>query len=327
MSYPLISVIIPMYNAEEYIVRCIQSVIKQTYKNIEVYIIDDKSKDNSAEVCSEIIKTDARFTLITNKINSGVSKSRNIALEKIKGKYVVFIDSDDCVSETYIEELYNVCLKNPEMLSICSFADFTNKIQTDDSDARYKIILKKYYLGNPYAYHPQVWGCLFDSFIIRKYQIYFEENSKFGEDAYFLTKYMTQCKGAVISSRKLYYYYINPNGGAVRKNPKDFSKRDVEHRASSLTAYKDAVKFAHQYSKNDEKYILCGYCFLAANILLMMERADCKLDILEEELKRILKFSNRMRFSLINRNFKHFLLVNGILINRKLICRILDHNN
>jgi len=117
----LVSVIIPVYNVEQYLKRCVKSVIEQTYPNIEIILINDGSTDSSGEICHELEKTDERILLI-EKENGGLSSARNAGLEMATGEYVTFIDSDDYVSVEYVEILLKLCKKFDAEISLCDLA-------------------------------------------------------------------------------------------------------------------------------------------------------------------------------------------------------------
>lgn len=104
MKTPLVSIIIPMYNVENCIATCVQSVIKQSYTNFELLLIDDGCIDRTCDICREFIENDKRIYLI-RKQNGGVSSARNLGLKKANGNYVCFIDSDDYVSSDYVKKL------------------------------------------------------------------------------------------------------------------------------------------------------------------------------------------------------------------------------
>lgn len=114
---PNISVIIPMYNAERYVEKCLESIINQTYKNIEVIIINDGSTDNSKEICENFAKKDNRIKVITTE-NRGAGSARNTGLEMAKGEYISFIDSDDYIVEDYYERLYSMLQKTNADIAI-----------------------------------------------------------------------------------------------------------------------------------------------------------------------------------------------------------------
>lgn len=116
-KYPLISVIVPCYNVEEYLPKCINSIIGQTYKNLEIFLVDDGSPDNCGLICDEYANQDARITVIHKK-NGGLSDARNVAIDVAKGEYITFIDSDDYVANDYVESLYSLIIENDALMSI-----------------------------------------------------------------------------------------------------------------------------------------------------------------------------------------------------------------
>ena len=111
MNNDLISIIVPVYNVEKYIVRCLESILSQTYKNIEVIIVNDGSVDKSGEICERYAKKDNRIKLI-NKSNGGLSDARNKGIDQANGIYITFVDSDDYISQNYVEILYKLIKEN-----------------------------------------------------------------------------------------------------------------------------------------------------------------------------------------------------------------------
>lgn len=121
----LISVIIPVYNVEKYLEKCVKSVINQTYKNLEIILVDDGAKDNSGAMCDELAKLDDRIIVI-HKQNGGLSDARNHGLNIAKGEYIGFVDSDDYIAEDMFETLYNTIVENEADISIVSFYEMYN---------------------------------------------------------------------------------------------------------------------------------------------------------------------------------------------------------
>ncbi len=115
----LISVIIPIYNVKKYLRRCIKGVLAQTYKNLEIILIDDGSTDGSAELCDELFHEDKRI-VVFHKQNGGIASARNYGIRAANGDYVCFIDPDDIVDEDYVEFLHNIIIKYKVKLAICS---------------------------------------------------------------------------------------------------------------------------------------------------------------------------------------------------------------
>ena len=103
----LISVIVPIYNVEKYLTKCIESIINQTYKNLEIILVDDGSPDKSPIICDEYAKKDNRIKVIHKK-NGGLSDARNYGMSLATGEYISFIDSDDYVTDDYIMTLYSL---------------------------------------------------------------------------------------------------------------------------------------------------------------------------------------------------------------------------
>ena len=126
MSNPLISVIVPVYNVEKYLKKCIQSIINQTYKNLEIILVDDGSSDNSGKICDEFAQKDNRIKVI-HKTNGGLSDARNAGLDVMSGEWVSFVDSDDFVSPYYIENLHYLVNKYDVDMAITSFVRFFNE--------------------------------------------------------------------------------------------------------------------------------------------------------------------------------------------------------
>lgn len=116
----LISIIVPVYNVEKYLERCINSITNQTYKNIEIILVDDGSKDNSGKICDELKQKDSRIKVI-HKENGGLSDARNAGLKIASGEYVGFVDSDDYIENDMFETMYNLTQKYNAEISIVSF--------------------------------------------------------------------------------------------------------------------------------------------------------------------------------------------------------------
>lgn len=124
--FPLISVIIPVYNVKGYIARCLESVVLQTYQNLEIVVIDDGSEDGSGNICESYKKQDTRIK-VYHKTNGGLSDARNFGLDRCRGEYVAFVDGDDVVAPDYIEYLYFLITKGRADISSCGIIPFIEK--------------------------------------------------------------------------------------------------------------------------------------------------------------------------------------------------------
>lgn len=207
----VVSVIIPVYNREKVILNCIESLINQTYKDIEIIVIDDGSVDNTLKKIKEI--KDSRLK-IYNKKNGGVSSARNFGLTKATGKYVVFVDSDDFCLNNMIEVLVEN-IKNHDIV-FCGYNDYCNgkKVHTCElinASQTDKIAESILYLDEKGALG-QPWNKIYKKSIIDKYKIKFDENLSYGEDLKFNLDYLKNVSKLRIISDCLYRCNISSNG-------------------------------------------------------------------------------------------------------------------
>ena len=121
-----ISIIIPIYNSEKYLTHCLDSILKQTYQDFEVILVNDGSTDNSAKICDNYTITDARFKVI-HKQNQGVSIARNTGISYAKGEYISFIDSDDWIENDYLKNMINVADSSSDIIISGAICDYTDK--------------------------------------------------------------------------------------------------------------------------------------------------------------------------------------------------------
>lgn len=143
-----VNIVIPVYNVEKYIKECLDSIVHQTYTNIEVILVDDESKDGSGTICDEYALKDSRIKVI-HKPNGGAASARNVALDKITGDYIAFIDSDDYVEHNYIELLVKYLEEYNTDISICSYYDlYTDKYIQHDFRMDIKEYTNTQYLEN-----------------------------------------------------------------------------------------------------------------------------------------------------------------------------------
>ena len=135
----LVSVIIPVYNVELYLRRCVESVISQSYHNIEIILIDDGSKDSSGTICDELRNTDGRIVVI-HQINAGLSAARNKGIDVSHGDYLAFVDSDDWIHPKYIETLLRSLREANSLMSIGDYIKCTTYKDFGDINNRNDII-------------------------------------------------------------------------------------------------------------------------------------------------------------------------------------------
>ena len=207
----LVSIIVPVYNVEDYIEDCIKSLINQNYKNIEIILINDGSSDLSEEICRTYQQKDKRIKLYSIQ-NSGVSTARNLGIKKSKGDYILFVDSDDEVNDNYVSYL----LKNASelCLSICNFSTNISHVFEDRKNSNFTnhVFYKEDFI-ELYKYNLLNTPCckLFDRSIIIKNNIHFNQDLSLGEDLLFNLEYFNEIDKITFLNDYLYYYRFHGN--------------------------------------------------------------------------------------------------------------------
>ncbi len=220
MDQPLISVIIPIYNMELYLERCLDSVLKNTYHNIEVICVDDGSKDRSLEILRRYEAADPRIVVIA-KENGGVSSARNAGLVRIKGEYVSFVDPDDYVHSQFFELMHRAIKNADSGIAICRFQPFecgqddlaSESYLPDSNYTRESSFLQIF--ESPDLIFYSCCGKLIRTELLHNLQ--FREDMRYGEDTIFFSQVCEKdrSKKAILLSYSLYFYYQR-EGSAVK---------------------------------------------------------------------------------------------------------------
>ena len=227
----IVSIVVPVYNIKEYINKCIDSIVSQTYSKIETIIIDDGSSDGTEQIVDEYAKKYENITVYHTE-NKGVSAARNIGISKASGKWIIFIDGDDYVKSEYVETLVSLMKKNSGCnLAICNHCEVDNKgiikgynwFEKKDNEviSNNNMLLKKTLgisiEGESGRYFGTVWGKMYDVKIIIDNNISFYEQISVGEDILFNLNYMQYVDTACFYSTKLYVYRLRSRS-ASREN-------------------------------------------------------------------------------------------------------------
>lgn len=233
MRKELISVVVPVYKVEDYLKKCVDSIINQTYTNLEIFLVDDGSPDNCGKICDEYQEKDKRIKVI-HKENGGLSDARNSAIDQAKGELITFIDSDDYIENDYIELLYNNLKNNDCDISTCSYQCFYDKVELDKTDEKITVFTSEEALENMF-YQKQTttsaWGKLYKIKLFNEVRY---PKGKICEDLDTTYKLFAKSKKIVISSLKKYYYLqrtnsiINSKFSTKRMDAIDFAKKTVK---------------------------------------------------------------------------------------------------
>ena len=212
---PLISVIVPIYKVEKYLCKCVDSIINQTYNNLEIILVDDGSPDNCPKICDEYAKQDSRIKVI-HKENGGLSDARNAGMKIAKGEYVSFIDSDDYISDDFIETLYTTMkTENSDIVEcdIVKFEDGTTPVVEKENCEINSFSTEKglLLLIAENKFHQHVWNKLYKSEIALKIPF---EKGKLNEDEFWTYQIFGQAE-KVTKINKLIYFYLQRSGSIM----------------------------------------------------------------------------------------------------------------
>lgn len=237
---PLISIIIPIYNVEKYLTQCIGSVTSQTYKNLEIICVDDKTTDKSGRIADDFAKKDSRIKVIHKKKNEGLNMARKTGFENSHGDYITFIDGDDAVDKNYVKNLFESIVRNNVDIAIAGFKKFVKnpeiaqfllekteepieKISRDRNELlRYCIGRENFGFNN--ICQPVAWGRLFRREIISQTDWKFA-NYQTNEDEFESIQWFNIAKSIAVKNEVLYYYRTNPDS----KTSVKYQNRDLNN--------------------------------------------------------------------------------------------------
>lgn len=212
-----VTIIIPVYNSEKVLCRCIRSVQQQTYRNIELILVDDGSTDSSGTICDDYAINDNRIKVFHIE-NSGVSFARNYGLFRATGEKVLFVDSDDWVDEYYVESLMSVSENYDLVIGSATLVNKSTAKYDDFPDIA--VSSKEFYklfADQRILKRTSPWAKLFNRKIITEKQIFFPEGMHIGEDAVFLYSYILYCDRILVVDNRLYYYYVESIGSLTKR--------------------------------------------------------------------------------------------------------------
>jgi glycosyltransferase involved in cell wall biosynthesis len=217
MKEPIISIIVPVYNTEKYLHKCLDSILCQSFYDFELILIDDGSKDSSGSICAKYAKIDERIKVV-HKENEGVSQARNLGIEMAKGKYIAFVDSDDFIEPDMFNLLYMIIKDYNADIAVCGFYKIDEKynnvlydeIQRLNTEKALSLVLNYY---NEFS--PSVVNKLFNKNLIVKHRIRFNRQITMGEDLLFTCKCIYH-SSKIVQSYSAKYHYRKNDSSATR---------------------------------------------------------------------------------------------------------------
>ena len=313
----MITIIIPMYNAKLYIKKCVESIIQQTYSNIEIIIVDDGSTDGSETLCDELVQKDSRIHVI-HKPNGGVSSARNRGLEVAKGENVMFVDADDYLKPDLCDKLLakieeaDLIIGGYEQVTkagsiMCCIQDSVIDLR-ENLDEYFEEVFEKNAFNSPFAK-------LYKKEILRKQK--FQEDIALGEDFLFNLEYMRKCyKVAVVNTAGYIYNCLNENSATKKFRESDFS--------SIVLHYNAMRKFLQEVSRKniDNSVVERRLCLNGINLVQLLFYSDASWKYKKEKIKELLGYQEYQAVCSLNFNFPLKYKIPQILLNKKKILGI-----
>lgn len=283
MTTPLISVIVPVYRVEKYLERCVKSILSQTYKNLEVILVDDGSPDQCPAICDACAEKDARVKVIHQE-NKGLSGARNAGIDAASGEYLAFVDSDDYVSPHFIEELYQLLQDTGCAIGQCRFSYVKGDGLVEEGDSAFCIYRGESLMEQLYGPEEKAtcfvvaWNKLYRAELFKETGIRYPEG-RIHEDEATTYRLFHEAKKLAFLDRALYGYYTE-NGGSITSV---FSAKRLQW----LTAHEERIAF---FKKNGyEKLLPAAYRKLCDACITFYFRCTEQVKDAEELKKELRK--------------------------------------
>lgn len=302
----LVTIIIPIFRVENYLYQCVNSVLNQSYKNLEIILVDDGSPDRCPQICDELAQKDQRIKVI-HKDNGGLSSARNAGLDIATGDYIMFTDSDDFIDKTMVEDLMNLLLKTKSDIACCEMKRYKNGVakqipqyhlEKEITEFNKTELLKSFIVRRIDC---ASWNKLFKREIIGNRRFI---NGRYNEDYIFLFFLYLTCKKVVYTNHAYYNYRVTEGSITNKFSNKsiDKLKNAIEIENYILSNNLDYAKEIHQYKISVCMEIAWSIKKNKASKDYKEEFAYCKKNILNNSL-----------YILFNINYPLYLKVQGLL--------------
>lgn len=292
----LISLIVPVYNAEKFLPRCLESIKNQSYREMEIILVNDGSTDRSGLICDEYAQKDKRFKVIHKK-NGGVSSARNAALSIVSGRYIGFVDPDDWIEPIMFEKLHELIQKNQADIAICGYIkeNTDGDILQETVAPSIKVLNRTEVLNSILdlnGFRGFLWNKLFSSKLFHKnFEMNFDENIHFCEDLLFCCKAILNAENIVYDSTPYYHYIIHDNNASKAK----YSLKKL----TALDALENIIRLLNIDDVDKRKY---KSYYAHMNISLLMHGIQ-EGSIEGKQYEKLKKNLYRFKISDLNGNF------------------------
>ena len=296
---PIISIIVPIYNVESYLERCIESILNQSFKEFELILVNDGSTDSCKDICNEYKKRDSRIVVV-NKKNEGVSSARNLGLDLAKGEYIGFIDPDDFINKDMYKILFDTIQANNSDMVICDYykvnEDDINKfrnLKCNCENIKIKNLNNLESIDNLFLTGEKfifAWNKLYKRDLFS--DLRYEQGRRY-EDEYLAHRILYKCKKVSVIEVKMYYYVQRK--GSIVNSPFTVRKFD------KVYAIKDRVDFLREKNLTylEDKAEKTFIDYFVWNYFVAYQR----LENIESELKILKKMFNRVFFKSLDNKF------------------------
>lgn len=339
-----ISIIIPVYNVEKYLVKCLDSIINQTHKNLEIILINDGSKDKSLNICKWYEKRDSRIIVI-DKINEGVSIARNAGIEAATGNYIGFVDPDDWIEPNMYENMLRTIEKYECNIAFCNYSKDRGNIRTYkrikiNKNVLSKLDIIKDVIANMIGWDAWediitnnkyimgcIWRCLYKKDFIDSYNLRFAPGISIMEDLVFNVQALIYCDKACID-HGFYYHYMQHKASSLHRYNEKMWKDQVEVHNLLEKILKEADLYEFLKNRMDSRYIAMAACAVGnevyrGNTKLKQRVKIAKYIIDDDKLKEVLERAKKFNFE----NLKIFRSKEEIKIERNVINKLIFYTN
>lgn len=286
-----VSVIVPCYNVEDWVERCLNSLVNQTLKDIEIICIDDKSTDDTLKIVKQFAKSDSRIKIIPHEQNMGVSAARNDGLKIAKGEYIGFVDPDDYVATDFYEKLYdkatetgaNVISGTAVIIDVSTGSIATLRVKKND---------KRIFLFSAF------WACIYKKSFLQEFKLSFLNNLSFGEDSVFLANVCLNTQNIVFVEDAFYNYFYRRQGSLDSKN---LSDSKAESLCNMCNVMEHLVDNSDLSDEDKSSFI---YTYILSNVEYNLEK-EVDTELYRRKMFNILVRINK-KYNLKNEFMKKF---------------------
>ena len=287
MNEDLVSVVIPIYNVEKYLKQCINSVINQTYSNLEIILVNDGSPDNCGKICDEYAQKDSRIKVI-HKENGGLSDARNAGISEAKGKYITFIDSDDDVTADYVEYLYKLLSMNKTKMAIATHTLVSGEKRINTGIGyKEKVLTTEECLERMLCeegFSISAWAKLYDKELFDGIEF---PKGKLNEDNGTTYKLVFKCDQIAYGNKNIYNYYKREN--SITTSKFNLKKMDLIELTDEMC---DAIdkKYPNLKGSTEKKRVTSRFSILRQ---MLVDKMDVEQIKVEKEIEDYIKQRKR----------------------------------